>query len=237
MEIEKYVELIIKSKKLVFLTGAGVSTLSGIPDYRSMQGVYANLENPEYLLSHTCFSNEPAKFYEFVKGLYHLDAQPNIIHQMIAKLENDRKVTTITQNIDGLHSKAGSKNVLEFHGNLYNLYCTKCHKNIDVREYLISYHHNEDQGIIRPKVVLYEEMLNNHVVNASIDALEKADTVVVVGTSLKVYPFAGLLNYLNQDSNVILINKDKVHNSRVNYTYFGDAKDIFEALKNRLENK
>lgn len=234
MEVEQYADLILKSKRLVFLTGAGVSTLSGIPDYRSMQGVYHNLENPEYLLSHTCFKNEPSKFYEFVKGLYHPNARPNIIHDVIAQLEENSAVTVITQNIDSLHTRAGSSNVIEFHGNLYNLYCTKCLKKIDANEYLISYLHSEDQGIIRPKVVLYEEMLDTNVVSAAIKALGKADTVVVVGTSLKVYPFAGLLDYLYHDCKVILINKEKVVNSRINYHYYGDAQDIFKILQNKI---
>lgn len=235
MEIDEIVDIIINSKNTVFLTGAGVSTLSGIPDYRSMQGIYHNIENPEYLLSHTCFENEPDKFFNFVKGLYHPKAKPNIIHNVISELEKISLVNVITQNIDGLHSKAGSENVYEFHGNLYDLYCTKCLSKIKVEDYLNSYIHYEDNGIIRPKVVLYEENLNNLIVSKSIQLLSNADVVVVVGTSLKVYPFASLIDYIIKDTILIVINKEKINNHRTNYQYNGDALHIFENISNRLK--
>jgi NAD-dependent deacetylase len=120
VSIETAIEKIQAAKSITFLTGAGVSTPSGIPDYRSLSGVYQGIEAPEYLLSHTCMVNEPDKFYQFVKYLYHPDAQPNIIHQTMAELGNEREVWVISQNIDGLHEKAGSKQRIDFHGTLYH---------------------------------------------------------------------------------------------------------------------
>lgn len=222
---------ILEGNNIVFLTGAGVSTLSGIPDYRSMDGLYSRKDNPEYLLSHDCLNNEPDKFYDFVKNLYHLEAKANIIHNVIVKMEDSKNVTVITQNIDELHEKAGSDNLLEFHGSLYDLYCSECHQKIEVEDYLKSYIHVRDEGIIRPNVVLYGEMLDERVINGSIAALQTADTVVLVGTTFKVYPFASLLEFVNARAKVILINKEDVYNSRVDYKYIGNAKDVFEELE------
>ncbi|MDH6604156.1 NAD-dependent deacetylase [Bacilli bacterium PM5-9] len=230
MKLDEIIKIIDKSNNLVFLTGAGVSTLSGIPDYRSMNGVYSNKENPEYLLSHTCLVNETEKFYSFVKELYHPNAKPNVIHNVMANLEQTKNVTVITQNIDQLHSKAGSKNLLEFHGNLYDLYCMKCHKKIEVSEYLSDYRHCEDGGITRPNVVLYEEGLDASVVDASIKAVSNADTIILVGTSFKVYPFASLLDFACSDAIVVLVNNEDVNNSRIDIKYIGDAREVFEYI-------
>lgn len=228
---DKIIELILNSKNLVFLSGAGVSTLSGIPDYRSIDGIYTKNDSAEYLLSNTCLVREPSKFYEFVKTVYHPKARPNIIHDVIAKLERRQNVTVITQNIDQLHKKAGTSNLLEFHGNLYDLYCLKCHKKIAVEQYLEDYIHAEDGGLIRPNVVLYGEGLDSNIINQSITALSNADTVVVVGTSFKVYPFASLLDYVSSNCKVILINNEDVHNRRIDYKYIGKAQEIFEELE------
>jgi len=234
MANKKIIETILNAKKLVFLTGAGTSTLSGIPDYRSMSGVYANKENPEYLLSDVCLNREPKKFYDFVKELYHPNALPNVIHNVIVELEKDKDVAVITQNIDQLHSKAGTINTLEFHGSLYDLYCTKCQKEITVEEYLNDYIHQEDGGIIRPRVVLYGEGLNSYIVNKSIEAISNADVIVLIGTTFKVYPFASLLDFANDEATVILINNEDVNNMRINLKYLGDAKEIFEQIKIEL---
>lgn len=227
--MNKLIELINNSKNIVFLTGAGVSTPSGIPDYRSLQGVYSTADSSEYLLSHQCLMNEPTKFYDFVKKLYHPNAQPNIIHQTMAALQDNHNVTIITQNIDQLHQHAGSNNVIEFHGNLYDLYCMKCQEQIPVEEYLKSQYHH-DGGLIRPNVVLYGEMLNEANINNSIVALQQADLVIVVGTSLKVYPFAGLVEYANKKAQVVFINKEDVCNNQVDYKYLGNAEDVFTEI-------
>lgn len=228
--MEKLLNLIKQSKNIVFLTGAGVSTPSGIPDYRSLQGVYSTKESSEYLLSHSCLINEPDKFYEFVKKLYHPSAKPNIIHKTMTALEKDHNITIITQNIDQLHKKANSSNVIEFHGNLNDLYCMKCHEKIKVEDYLKSPYH-DDGGLIRPKVVLYEEMLDEDNINASIQALKTADLVIVVGTSLKVYPFASLVQYANQQAKIIFINKEDVSNNTADYNIIDNAEDVFEVIQ------
>ena len=123
-------QAINESKSITFLTGAGVSTPSGIPDYRSLKGIYQGIEQPEYLLSHKAMVHEPQKFYSFVKKIYHPNAQPNVIHTEIARLEKHKKVWTVSQNIDGLHEKAGSQQLVNFHGTLYHCYCRKCGKEV-----------------------------------------------------------------------------------------------------------
>ncbi|MDR1782504.1 MAG: NAD-dependent protein deacylase [Bacilli bacterium] len=233
-KIKEAIKLIKESKKIVFLTGAGVSTLSGIPDYRSLKGIYNTNKQAEYLLSHSCFINEQEEFYNFVKQLYHLDAKPNIIHQTMAKLDNEHEVTIITQNIDDLHLKANSKKVLLFHGSLYNLYCTKCGANIDVKDYLNSNIHQEDNGIIRPDVVLYEEGLNPQTVDQSIRAIRSADLIVVVGTSMKVYPFAGLIDYKASKTKTILVNNEPTAYHNFDVMVIGDAGDFFKELDKNI---
>ena len=203
-------DLINQSSNIVFMTGAGVSTPSGIPDYRSMTGVYQGHENPEYLLSHSCLVREPDKFYDFVKQLYHEEAMPNVIHHKIKELEKTHHVAVISQNIDGLHDKAGSQNVVNFHGNLNDCYCMKCGQSIDEKTYLTSYTHQECGGMIRPNVVLYEEGLVEENISQSIEWLQKADLVVIVGTTFKVYPFSGLIDYRAPGSKILVVNREAV---------------------------
>lgn len=202
-------EKIRQSQHLVFMTGAGVSVPSGIPDYRSLDGIYHGVDQPEYLLSHRCLMNEPQKFYQFVKNLYHPDARPNIIHKKMAELETKQEVTVISQNIDGLHQAAESQQVINFHGSLYHCYCLKCGQTVSVSEYMTSDQHHCG-GQIRPDVVLYEEALNQEALSLSVNALEKADVIVVVGTSLKVYPFSGLIQYRSPHSELIVVNREEV---------------------------
>ena len=208
--IEEALQLMKESQKIVFMTGAGVSTASGIPDYRSMTGVYQGHDNPEYLLSHTCLMREPDKFYDFVKGLYHEEAQPNIIHDVMKKLENTHQVSIISQNIDGLHDLAGSSRVVNFHGNLNDLYCLTCHQSVTTGDYLVSQTHQNCGGLIRPNVVLYEEGLSEEAIQTSIKWLEEADLVVIVGTTFKVYPFSGLIDYRHPDSQLLVINNEPI---------------------------
>ncbi|MFW8053399.1 NAD-dependent protein deacylase [Vagococcus fluvialis] len=209
--INEGIELIKNSKRIVFMTGAGVSTASGIPDYRSMTGVYQGHENPEYLLSHTCLMREPEKFYDFVKGLYHPEAKPNIIHQVMKKLENQHEVSIISQNIDGLHDLASSSRVVNFHGNLNDLYCLKCQQSVTTEEYLKGYSHENCGGMIRPNVVLYEEGLSEEAIQTSIKWLSEADLVVIVGTTFKVYPFSGLIDYRNANSQILVVNNEEIN--------------------------
>lgn len=146
---------------VTYLTGAGVSTPSHIPDYRSKNGIYNGIsESPEQILSEETLFHQPAKFHHFVmENMYFPDAKPNIIHKKIAASCN-KNGTLITQNVDGLDKKAGNKHVIEFHGDLYNIYCTKCHEKISYNSYKNSYIHEKDQGIIRPGIILYGESIN-----------------------------------------------------------------------------
>lgn len=208
--------LIKNSKKIVFFGGAGVSTESGIPDFRSKDGIYNQKYDypPEEILSHNFFMNNPKAFYKFYKDkLNSLNSQPNITHYKLAKLENKGKVTAIvTQNIDGLHQKAGSKNVLELHGSILNNYCLKCHKYYDAN-YIFS---SKDipicgcGGMIKPDVVLYGEPLPEDIWQEAIKKIEEADLLIVGGTSLTVYPASLLINYF-KGNNIILINRGKTN--------------------------
>lgn len=207
--IDKLLNAIKKSNYIVFFGGAGVSTESGIPDFRGADGLYGY--TPEYLLSYSFFKKEPAKFYEFYKkNLIYKDAKPNKTHEVLAKLEEMGKLkAVITQNIDNLHQMAGSKNVLELHGTVYKNYCMRCGERyglesiIDSKE-IIPF--CQCGGIIRPEVTLYEEPLNDSVFNEAINHIKKADLLIIGGTSLVVYPAAGLINYFNGEY-LALINK------------------------------
>lgn len=206
VSIETAVEKIQAAESITFLTGAGVSTPSGIPDYRSLKGIYHGIEAPEYLLSHTCMVREPDKFYQFVKHLYHPEAKPNVIHQTMAEFAQERNVWIVSQNIDGLHQQAGSQQRIDFHGTLYRCYCRQCGAEVPWQTYLTDWHHADCGGQIRPAIVLYEEGFSEETITAAINAVANAQLVVVVGTSLQVYPFAGLLQYQNSQ-NCLIINQ------------------------------
>ncbi|HJE26750.1 NAD-dependent protein deacylase [Limosilactobacillus pontis] len=200
------------AKRIVFLTGAGVSTASGIPDFRSANGLYTQDKNAEYYLSHRYFSSDPEGFYEFCKkNLYFPDAKPNVIHQKQAALTNQDRATVITQNIDNLYEEAGATHLIDFHGNLYHVYCEQCGETVPVADYLKSRLHEKDGGPLRPDIVLYDEGIKQDDIMNSVRALQAADLVVIVGTSMKVYPFAGLLEYRNRDAQVLAINQQELH--------------------------
>lgn len=200
------------AKKIVFLTGAGVSTASGIPDFRSANGLYTQDKNAEYYLSHRYFSSDPEGFYEFCKkNLYFPDAKPNVIHQKQAALTNQDRATVITQNIDNLYEEAGATHLIDFHGNLYHVYCEQCGETVPVADYLKSRLHEKDGGPLRPDIVLYDEGIKQDDIMNSVRALQAADLVVIVGTSMKVYPFAGLLEYRNPNAQVLAINQQELH--------------------------
>lgn len=205
-------QLFDNAKRIVFLTGAGVSTASGIPDFRSANGLYTQDKNAEYYLSHRYFSSDPEGFYEFCKkNLYFPDAKPNVIHQKQAALTNQDRATVITQNIDNLYEEAGTTHLIDFHGNLYYVYCEKCGETVPVADYLKSRIHAKDGGSLRPDIVLYDEGIKQDDIMNSVRAMQAADLVVIVGTSMKVYPFAGLLEYRNPDAQVLAINQQKLN--------------------------
>lgn len=210
---ELFKNLIKESNNIVFFGGAGVSTESGIPDFRSKDGLYNQKYKfpPEEILSHTFFMNNTEEFYKFYRDkMNSLKYEPNITHYKLAELEKQGKLkAVITQNIDGLHQKAGSKNVYELHGSVLRNYCMKCNKFYD-GEFVFNSKgipKCECGGIIKPDVVLYEEGLDNEVLTSSIRAIGEADLMIVAGTSLTVYPASGLINYF-RGKNLVLINRD-----------------------------
>ncbi len=207
--INKLKAAIKGAKKIVFFTGAGMSTDSGIPDFRSATGLYNNNLHAEEILSHTYYMTHPKEFYEFYREkMLFPDALPNYGHEYIASLQDEKDVTVVTQNIDGLHQKAGSKKVYELHGSVNRNYCMKCHKFYSLEDILktdgIPY--CECGGIIKPDVVLYEEGLDEMTIHKATISIYDADTLVILGTSLNVYPAASFINYFN-GKHLAIINK------------------------------
>ena len=212
-KIAKLKEYIDESKKIVFFGGAGVSTESGIPDFRSEKGLYkARSEygySPEEIISRSFFDIHPDTFFDYYKkNLVYLDAEPNKAHKALAKLEEQGKLLGgVTQNIDGLHQKAGSKKVYELHGSVLRNYCMRCHESYTAEEIVAmdGVPKCECGGTIKPDVVLYEEMLDDQVISGAIHAIEKADMMIVGGTSLVVYPAAGMIRYF-RGKHLVVIN-------------------------------
>ena len=235
-EIERFKELVGNSDNIVFFGGAGVSTESGIPDFRSVDGLYNQKYDypPETILSHSFYLYHTEEFYRFYRDkMLALDAEPNMAHQKLAELEQKGKLkAVITQNIDGLHQKAGSKEVLELHGSVHRNYCQKCHKLYDARYIL------ESEGIptcecggkIKPDVVLYEEGLDSRTLQKSIEYISNADILIIGGTSLAVYPAAGLIDYY-RGNKLVLINKSATPmDSRADLIIHESIGKVFGAL-------
>lgn len=206
-------EIIDHSKNIVFFGGAGVSTESGIPDFRSTDGLYNQKYDypPEEILSHTFFASHTEAFYDFYRDkMLCLTAEPNAAHKKLAELEQKGKLSAVvTQNIDGLHQKAGCKNVFELHGSIHRNYCTQCHKFFDA-DFIansVGVPTCDCGGIIKPDVVLYEEGLDDATVTGAVDAISSADCLIVAGTSLNVYPAAGFIRYF-RGKYFVLINRD-----------------------------
>lgn len=220
-----------QAKSITYLTGAGVSTHSGIPDYRSKSGIYNGVsESPETLLSENTLYHQPEKFYDFVmNNMYFPNAEPNLIHKKIAKSCN-KKGQLITQNVDGLDKKAGNKHVIEFHGNLYDIYCTKCKEAVSFEEYKKSYLHQKDNGIIRPGIVLYGEPINQKKLIDSVNAIHNSDLIVISGTSFVVYPFAQLLSYRQKDAKIWVLNNTEISTQPGVNAIIDDALNTFEQL-------
>ncbi|MCI8293492.1 MAG: NAD-dependent protein deacylase [Hespellia sp.] len=211
-EVQKLQEIIDDSQNIVFFGGAGVSTESNIPDFRSADGLYHQKYkySPEQVVSHSFFMQYPDAFYEFYKEkMMLLDAKPNPAHLKLAELERAGKLLAIvTQNIDGLHQAAGSKTVYELHGSIHRNYCMNCHKFYDAK-----YVKNSEEipkcecgGTLKPDVVLYEEGLDSAVIQGAVRAISSADTLIIGGTSLVVYPAAGFIDYF-QGKHLVVINK------------------------------
>ena len=236
-KIAELQEIIDHAKHIVFFTGAGVSTDSGIPDFRSQDGLYHLKYKypPEEIVSHHFFVEKPEEFWEFYRDkMLNLDAEPNATHKFMAACEKAGKsLGVVTQNIDGLHQKAGSKTVYELHGSVLRNYCTRCRKFYDA-----AYIKNsegipcceKDGAIIKPDVVLYEESLSTPVINGAMAAIQSADVLIVLGTSLVVYPAAGLVNYYSGDK-LVLINRDVTpFDSRADLLIQASFSDVFPKL-------
>ncbi len=214
MKLKKMIEA---SDNIVFFGGAGVSTESGIPDFRSETGIYNTVHkygcSPEEILSHTYFMRKPEVFYDFYKTtMVYNDAQPNDAHKALARLEDMGKLKAIvTQNIDGLHQKAGSRTVYEVHGTILKNYCMKCGQFYDLGYVMQSEgvpRCMKCGGMVKPDVVLYEEGLDDTTIRRSVEAIANADVLIIGGTSLNVYPAAGFINYY-QGNKLVLINKSE----------------------------
>lgn len=209
---ERLKNIVARMKRGVFFGGAGVSTESGIPDFRSEDGLYRMKYKypPERMLSHSFFLSHTEEFFEFYRDkMLYLDARPNAAHVKLAEWEREgRLAAVVTQNIDGLHRKAGSRNVLELHGSVLRNHCMDCGRSYPV-DYVASatgVPRCECGGIVKPDVVLYEEPLDDDVLEAAVDAIRSADTLIVGGTSLNVYPAAGLVDFFRGDE-LVVINK------------------------------
>lgn len=242
-QTEELQRIIDESGKIVFFGGAGVSTESGIPDFRSSDGIYKQNYRypPEQVISHTFFVRNTEVFYEFYKEkMMFLDAVPNKAHEKLAELEeNGKLMAVITQNIDGLHQMAGSKNVLELHGSIHRNYCQKCGKFYDA-----AYVKSQEGipkctcgGIIKPDVVLYEEGLDQDVITRAVRAISEADILIIGGTSLVVYPAASFVDYF-RGRNLILINKGETSRDReANLCIHGAIGEVMGQIKCQKKGK
>jgi NAD-dependent deacetylase len=238
-DIKKLKEIIDNSRNIVFFGGAGVSTESGIPDFRSANGLYnqdlGREVSPEEMISHSFYVRHTKDFYEFYKDkLIYKDAKPNACHKALAELEKQGKVkAVVTQNIDGLHQLAGSKVVYELHGSVLRNYCERCHAFYDVDKILESEgvpYCDKCGGRIKPDVVLYEEGLDESVIDGAVNAISRADTLIVGGTTLIVYPAAGLIRYF-RGKHLVLINRDVTpYDSQADLLIQANFRDVFPKL-------
>ena len=233
LELKKLVE---ESDNIVFFGGAGVSTESGIPDFRSVDGLYNQQYKypPETILSHSFFMAHPDEYYEFHRAkLVAPDAKPNRAHLRLAQLEAEGTLkAVITQNIDGLHQAAGSKNVLELHGSIHRCYCMRCGRShpADRMNLGTGIPRCDCGGVIRPDIVLYEESLDEEILSKSIHYIRNADVMIVGGTSLAVYPAAGLLNYY-RGNKLVLVNRSATpYDSAANLIIHEKIGDVFSRI-------
>ncbi len=235
-KISRLKEWIDASDNIVFFGGAGVSTESGIPDFRSVDGLYNQQYKfpPETILSHSFFIQQTEEFYRFYRNkMLALDAEPNAAHLKLAEWERQGKCrAVVTQNIDGLHQKAGSKSVFELHGSVLRNYCARCRKPYDVRDIAngSGIPKCECGGTIKPDVVLYEESLDEYTINESVKYISEADILIIGGTSLAVYPAAGLINYY-RGNKLVLVNKSATPaDHRANLVIHAPIGEVFSQL-------
>ena len=236
-EIEQLQQMIDKSSRIVFFGGAGVSTESGIPDFRSADGIYHQKYkySPEQVVSHAFFMRYPEAFYEFYKEkMMALDAKPNPAHMKLAELEKAGKLTAVvTQNIDGLHQAAGSRNVYELHGSIHRNYCMKCGKFYDA-EYVKNYDgvpRCECGGMIKPDVVLYEESLDQNTIQEAVRAISQADMLIIGGTSLVVYPAAGFIDYFRGKYLAVINKSETARSVRADLTIAAPIGEVMSKIK------
>lgn len=237
---EEIIEKLKKAKRIVFFTGAGMSTESGIPDFRSDTGLYSEDEfsgyEPETILSKSFFLKYTDVFYKYYfSKIIHNEAKPNRGHKAIASLESDfRHVTIVTQNIDGLHTEAGSSNVLELHGSVHKNYCMDCGKKFDLDNILkfdsIIPKCDNCKGIIRPDVTMYEELLNQEVIVNAVSRISDADIIFAIGSSLTVQPAAGLLSYYRGDCFIIINKQPTIYDKKANFVIREGCGKILEEL-------
>jgi len=243
-KIQQFAEIIRNNKKIVFFGGAGVSTESGLKDYRSKDGIYNTCNKygipPEEILSIEFFEENPQTFYDFYREYFIAQAQPNRAHNAVAQLEKlGKQVTVVTQNVDGLHQKAGSSNVLELHGSADIYYCEKCGKNHSL-EYIADAtkpvpYCERCGSVVRPYVTLYGENLNNVVIEQTIRAIWEADVLIIGGTSLTVYPAASFVNYF-QGNSLVVINMEKTQSdAKADLVFHDKIGNVMSALINELE--
>ena len=236
-EIEKLQKMIDESERIVFFGGAGVSTESGIPDFRSVDGLYNQKYDypPETILSHTFYIKRPDEFFRFYRDkMLFTDAKPNAAHIALAKLEEAGKLTAVvTQNIDGLHQAAGSKKVLELHGSVLRNYCEKWNKFYDINAVLTSsgVPTCECGGRIKPDVVLYEEGLDQNTLSESVRAISEADMLIIGGTSLAVYPAAGLIDYYHGNKLVLINKTPTARDTMANLVITGSIGEVFSQIQ------
>lgn len=240
-DISRLNDMIKISKKIVFFGGAGVSTESGIPDFRSPNGLYRDYLDPrvvppEVILSHTYFEEHTKEFFKFYREkMLYLTASPNRAHKKLAELEAAGKdITVVTQNVDGLHQKAGSKKVLELHGSVYRNYCTGCGQFYNVN-FVANKKYSVPEcsicgGIIKPDVVLYEESLREQTIVDTVKAMEEADMLIVAGTSLTVYPAAGFLNYFRGRYTVVVNLSRHEREDRADIAFHQRVGDVFSRI-------
>lgn len=235
-KLEEFKCWVEESNRIVFFGGAGVSTESGIPDFRSVDGLYRQKFEypPEQIISHSFYKQDPSYFFRFYRDkMLPLGFEPNVTHRKLAEWENEGKLLgVVTQNIDGLHQKAGSKRVYELHGSVLRNYCVRCGKFYNAE--FVKEHRDvprcECGGIVKPDVVLYEEPLDANTVEGAVTAIQNADLLIVAGTSLTVYPAAGFVNYY-RGNRMVLINRDQTpYDHHADLVFHCSLGDIFSKL-------
>lgn len=241
MSIEKFSEMIKECENIVFFGGAGVSTESGVKDYRSKDGLYNTVKeygvSPEDILSHHFFFSHPEVFYDFYKKYFIIEAEPNYAHKALAKLEDEGKLkAVITQNIDKLHQKAGSKNVIELHGTGGEFYCASCGKTVEPESVIDEIKKGNlpkctfCDGIVKPKVVLYGENLFDGVIESAINYIENSDMLIVGGTSLAVSPASSFVRYF-RGKYIVMINKSETdYDDKADLIIRGNIGEVFKKV-------